>query len=255
MTRACHPRTPPTRTTREHPTEVTRQIPLALRWPRRQRFEHFHPGSNAATLSILQRVARGEEDAWPFLAGAPGSGKTHLLMATCQMASEAGRQVQYLPLGNLKSSPEAAIRCSAGNDLLALDDVQCVAGDAAAEHALFDLYNRVRAEGATLLFASRTKPSQWPLGLPDLRSRLGACTQLVLHPLDEEQRREVLRAHAQARGIHLDEAVLDWLFAHHARDLGALHDLLERMDSMSLAAHRRITIPFLREHLPYGSSD
>jgi DnaA family protein len=33
------------------------------------------------------------------------------------------------------------------------------------------------------------------------------------------------------------------------RDLGALLDLLERLDQASLAAQRRVTVPFLRKFL------
>ncbi len=230
-------------------TDVTAQLPLTLRWPRRQRFEHFHPGANAAALASVRRAAEEPGAPWPFVAGATGSGKTHLLVAACRQASARGRHVQYLPLASLGATAETAIRNSAGADLLAVDDVQAVAGGAAVEHALFDLYNRARAEGVTLLFAARETPSQLALGLPDLRSRLGACTLAMLKPLDERERREVLRAHAEARGIRLDDVVLDWLFTHQARDLGALHELLERIDVASLAAHRRVTIPFLRDLL------
>jgi DnaA family protein len=49
--------------------------------------------------------------------------------------------------------------------------------------------------------------------------------------------------------LALDDNVLDWLFARYPRDLGALLDLLDRLDQASLAAQRRITIPFLRELL------
>lgn len=229
------------------------QLPLALRWPRRQRFEYFHPGANTAALDIVRHAAVVPEAPWPFIAGGAGSGKTHLLVAACQAASEQGRQVQYLPLASLGKAVPAALRGSVGSELLALDDVHAVVGDDAAEHALFDLYNRARAEAVTLLFACRDTPSQLALNLPDLRSRLGACTLALLKPLDESERRQVLRAQAEARGIRLDDAVLDWLFARHARDLGALHDFLERIDSASLAAHRRITIPFLREYLRQSS--
>ena len=43
-----------------------------------------------------------------------------------------------------------------------------------------------------------------------------------------------------------DEAVLDYLFRRVERDLGSLTALLERLDRASLAAQRRITVPFLR---------
>nr|WP_240151758.1 DnaA regulatory inactivator Hda [Oleiagrimonas citrea] len=225
------------------------QLPLALRWPRRQRFEHFHAGENAAAVAAVQRAVEGGEAPWIYLAGPAGSGKTHLLAAACQAASEAGKRVQYLPLRALRGPAERAIRGSGGCDLLALDDVDALAGQREAEHALFDLYNRCRAEGATLLFAGNEPPSQLPLTLPDLRSRLGMCTLAMLRPLSEAERRDVLRTRAQARGIELDDAVLDWLFVHHARDLGALGELLEDIDRASLAAKRRVTVPFVRQLL------
>lgn len=224
------------------------QLPLALRWPQRQRFAFFHAGNNAVAVAAVVALTQTAGAPWVLLHGPTGSGKSHLLMAACHAAHVAGRVVQYLPLARVVQ-PAVALRGLAGAELLALDDIQSVAGDADAEHALFDLYNRVHAEGGALLLASAATLAQLPLTLPDLRSRLGACTQFGLKPLDDAARREVLKTQAQSRGLVLDEGVLDWLFAHHARDLGTLLDLLERMDRASLAAQRRITIPFVRELL------
>ncbi|MGB6143015.1 MAG: DnaA regulatory inactivator Hda, partial [Rhodanobacter sp.] len=97
-------------------------------------------------------------------------------------------------------------------------------------------------------------PAQMGIELPDLRSRLGACTQFALKPLDDDERRAVLKAQASSRGIELDDSVLDWLFARYARDLGALLDLLDKLDAASLAAQRRVTIPFLRDFLREGGA-
>jgi len=227
---------------------MTPQLPLALRWPRRQRFEHFHAGANAAALAAVHALAEAPGAPWVYLHGASGSGRSHLLMAACQAASAAGRAVQYLPLATL-GDRAAALRGVAGGELLALDDLGSIAGNREAEHALFDLYNRAKAEGSALLFAADATPTQLGLGLPDLCSRLGACTQFALKPLDDDERRAVLKAQATSRGIELDESVLDWLFARYARDLGALLELLDKLDQASLAAQRRITIPFLRGFL------
>lgn len=227
---------------------MTAQLPLGLRWPRRQRFEHFHTGANAAALAAVQALAVQPGAPWVYLSGATGSGKSHLLMAACQAAHEAGRTVQYLPLKKLREHV-MAIRGVAGSQLIALDDVDTFAGEREAEHAMFDLYNRARAEGTALLFTAQVAPAQLPLGLPDLRSRLGACTQFALKPLDDGERREVLKQQAALRGIELDDTVLDWLFARYVRDLGALLDLLDRLDQASLAAQRRVTVPFLRAFL------
>jgi DnaA family protein len=230
---------------------VTAQLPLALRWPRRQRFEYFQPAANAVAVAAVQALAC-QRGPWLYLHGPSGSGKSHLLMAACHAAHGAGRVVQYLPLSGL-ANPADALRAVAGTDLLALDDLDAIAGTRAAEHALFDVYNRARAEGGSLLIAAGRAPAQLPLVLPDLRSRLGACTQLALKPLDDDERRAVLKTQAAARGLTLDESVLDWLFARYPRDLGALLDLLDRLDQASLAAQRRLTIPFLRELLGASS--
>ncbi|HZX69562.1 MAG TPA: DnaA regulatory inactivator Hda [Rhodanobacter sp.] len=227
---------------------MTPQLPLALRWPRRQRFDHFHAGANAAAVDAVRTVAIEPGAAWIYLHGARGSGRSHLLLAACQAAIAVGRRAQYLPLATLSDHAEV-LRGVTGSELLALDDLGAITGNHEAEHALFDLYNRLRADGAALLFAADAAPAQLDIELPDLRSRLGACTQFVLKPLGDGERRDVLKAQAASRGIELDDSVLDWLFARYARDLGALLDLLDRLDQASLAAQRRITIPFLRDIL------
>ncbi|MEO5812208.1 MAG: DnaA/Hda family protein [Rhodanobacter sp.] len=248
------------------------QLPLALRWPRRQRFEHFHVGANAAAVAAVRSLALEAEAPWVYLHGVIGSGRSHLLMAACQAviadtadtagtagvrsehaASASGRRAQYLPLTAFADAAEA-LRGSIGSNLLALDDLDAIAGNAEAEQALFELYNRTRAEGNALLFAAANPPNHLGIALPDLRSRLGACVQFALKPLDDMERREVLVGQASARGLQLDDSVLDWLFARYARDLGALLDLLDRLDQASLAAQRRITIPFVRDVLHSADS-
>jgi len=225
------------------------QLPLALRWPAQQRFDSFVAGAGNATALALAREAAHGATAWVYFAGPAGSGKSHLLLAACAEASARDRHAQYVSLAKLASESDAAIRALGGSDLLALDDVGAVAGDALAEHALFDLYNRCKMEKSTLLFGASVPPAQLGFGLPDLVSRLSACTQATLKPLDDGARREAVRQRAQARGLFLDDAVLDWLFAHTARDLGSQTQLLEHIDRAALAAQRRVTVPFLRSLL------
>lgn len=224
------------------------QLPLLLRWPAQQRFETFVAGANGAALALLRDAATSATAPWVFAAGPAGSGKTHLLIAACAAATAARRNAQYLSLATLGDRGEA-LRTLGGSDLLALDDVHAIGGDAAAEHALFDLYNRCKVEKSTLLFAATAAPAQIGVGLPDLVSRLSACAQARLFPLEDAARRDWLRDRAAGRGLILDDGVLDWLFAHHARDLSSLAELLERLDRAALAAQRRVTVPFLRATL------
>jgi DnaA family protein len=228
---------------------MSSQLPLSLRWPAQQRFDAYVAGDNAVAVGLLDAAACSVEAPWVFLAGPAGCGKTHLLIAACAAANESGRSAQYLPLRRVREHAAEALRALGGSEVLALDDIEAVAGDDAAEHALFDLYNRCRVERYTMLYSSLAPPAQAGFRLPDLVSRLSACAQAVLRPLSDSGRREALRQRAQARGLVLEEAVLDFLFARAQRDLASLTALLERIDREALAAQRRVTIPFLRQLL------
>ena len=76
----------------------------------------------------------------------------------------------------------------------------------------------------------------------------------MLSPLDDDGRRAVLRDRAQRRGLVLDDASIDWLLRRKGRDLATLTALLDVLDRASLAAQRRITVPFLKETLAAGGA-
>lgn len=223
------------------------QLPLALRYPPDQRLDTYvtpEPG----VVGLVQAAATVGGD-WLYLAGPTGVGKTHLLLGACAAAEGAGRRAAYLPLVAAAGRLREALQALEGNDLLALDGLERIAGNRDDEVALFDAHNRARAAGITVLYAARGNPDDLGLVLPDLRSRLQQCTRLVLAPLDDDGRREVLRQRAQRRGLVLDEAALDWLLKRVDRDVAALTGVLDRLDRASLAAKRRLTVPFLRQVL------
>jgi DnaA-homolog protein len=229
------------------------QLPLALRYPPDQRLEAF-VRAPAGAVEHLRTLASGEATAsMPrealYLAGPAGVGKTHLLLATCAAAEAAGRRAAYLPLAAAAGRVRDALLSLEGNDLVALDGLEVVAGNREDEIALFDAHNRARAAGVALLYAARDIPDAIGLSLPDLRSRLGQATRITLVPLDDEGRREVLQQRAQRRGLVLEEAALEWLLKRVGRELGGLTVLLDQLDRASLAAQRRVTVPFLKQTL------
>lgn len=229
------------------------QLPLALRYPPDQRLDAF-VHAPAGALEQLRAAAgghaeRGAASGALYVAGPAGVGKTHLLLATCAAADTLGRRAAYLPLAAAAGRLRDALQALEGNDLIALDGIDAVAGNREDEVALFDAHNRARAAGVGLVYAAREIPDALGLVLPDLRSRLGQCIRITLAPLDDGGRREVLRQRAQRRGLVLEDAALDWLLRRVGRDLGGLTALLERLDRASLAAQRRVTVPFLRKTL------
>lgn len=225
----------------------TPQLPLALRTPPDQRFDAFH--GQAAARDAVHAAARGASADWLLLSGPAGSGKSHLMLAACAEAAALGRRAAYLALPAFAGRLDDALAAQEGADLVCLDGLEAIAGDRGEEEALFHFHNRARASGAVVVYAARANPAALGLVLPDLVTRLGQCVRVVLEPLDEAGRREVLRQRAGRRGLELDEPVLDYLLRRVDRDLASLTALLDRLDKASLAAQRRITIPFLRTQL------
>jgi len=227
---------------------ATPQLPLSLRHPPDQRLEAF-VAAPAGAIAQLRALAREPGADWLYVDGAPGTGKTHLALAVCVETEQAGRRGAYLPLATVAGRLREALEAVEEAAVVALDGLEAIAGERGDEEALFDFHNRARAAGRGVLYLASASPAALPLALPDLRSRLGQCTRIALGALDDDGRRRVLRERAQRRGLVLEEAAIDWLMTRTDRDLARLLALLERIDRESLAAQRRVTVPFLRRML------
>ncbi len=223
------------------------QLPLALSAPPDQRLARYlqAPVGLAAQLRAL---AAGAADA-VFLHGGHATGKTHLLVACCAEAEGQGRRPAYLSLRGVRGRVRDAVEGLEAADIVALDDLDAVAGGRDDEIALFDLHNRAREAGRAVLYAAADAPAALPLVLPDLRSRLMQCMRWALPVLDDAGRAQLLRERAAARGLDFDAAALDWMLRRCSRDLHDLSRLFEQLDRASLAAQRRLTVPFLRQVL------
>ena len=222
------------------------QLPLALRFPPEQRFSTYLEAA-PGVLARLQGLAEAGPGDTQYLQGGHGSGKTHLLLAACAAAEVAGRRALYLSLRRVRGHARAALEGLEHADLVALDDLDAIGGEHDDEVALFDLHNRLHDAGAGLTYAALATPAASAIQLPDLRSRLAQCTLVPLRMLDDSGRATLLRQRAASRGLVFDEAALNWLLSRCSRDLSDLSALFDRIDRASLAAQRRITVPFLRQ--------
>lgn len=228
----------------------TPQLPLRLVRPPRAGLDDFLP-ANAPALAVLRGWLKAPTSHL-LLRGPAGCGKTHLLHAALDEAQSKGREGAFLPLAALGTSAADMVAAQPVAKLVVVDDLDEARVDAALQHALFALHNRVGDAGGRLLYACRGQPAEWSDLLPDLRSRLGQATQALLGPLDEAQRRQWFLQRAGALGMQLEEPALEYLFRRVGRDLPGLQRLLERIDRDSLAAQRKLTVPFLRDLLAAG---
>lgn len=221
------------------------QLPLNIGLRDSATFDNFYPGPHADVAGIL----RDAQEPIVYLWGPPGSGKSHLLQASCQRCVENGEHPVYLPLAAVGSLDPALLEGLSHAPLVCIDDVQAIAGDQPWETALFHLYNEVRATGGRLAAAGNASPSNLNIDLADLRSRLGWGPVFHLSLLSEEECIAALRFRAARRGLELSTEVAIYLLRRAPRDTHSLFALLERLDEGSLAAQRRLTIPFVREFL------
>lgn len=222
------------------------QLPLGLSLRESARFDSFFPGKNRELFQALQSSAAGTGEPLLYIAGADGLGKTHLLQAACQHASRCQRSTAYLPLRQLLELSPAVLEGLEQMELVCLDDVHAVAGDEHWERALFDLFNRVRDTGNTLIVSAAQRHDQSGFGLADLVSRLGWGVTYTLKPLDEDDVLKALTCRATARGLGLPEETAQFLLRRFPRDLSSLFALLDTLDAASLVEQRRLTIPFVK---------
>lgn len=222
-----------------------KQLPLGVRLQDRAVFDTFVPGTNAEAVAAVRALAAAEVGPGLYLHGTAGAGRSHLLQAACALVPGAA----YLPLRELHALGPEVLSGLAGVPLLAIDDLQQVAGEGSWEHALFALYHECQQADTRLLVSATAPAVEVGIGLPDLRSRLAAFAHYALRPLDEAQQREALRAHAAARGLQLPDETLAYLQRRFARDMASLHGLLEKLDLASLEAQRPLTVPFIRSVL------
>jgi DnaA family protein len=229
-----------------------RQLPLGVQLGVSLRFETYAAGANEEAVEALRRVAAMRSNAPVWIYGPPGAGKSHLLQAACAEAGAAGRASAYLPLAHVRAEGPAIVEGFERQDLVALDDVDAVAGDAGWESALFTLYNGIGEHGGRLAMAGAGPPAAIPIRLPDLASRLAASEVHRLEPLAESEQPAALRRRAERRGLDLPDETLGFLTRRAPRDFATLCRMLDALDTESLAAQRRLTVPFVREWLARG---
>ena len=234
----------------------SRQILLPLENRRPDRFEDFLAGTNQAAIDSIRELIERRLPARPvetgshiFLRGPEGSGKTHLLNASCNLAQAMGFRAFYMAMSGLPDMAADGLAGLEHMDLVCLDDVHTVAGNTAWEGAVFHCFNRLRESRRHLVVSSSIPLPSLPLRLPDLASRLAWGLQLALEPLDDEGKAEVLRRKGAAQGIDLPPDVIRYLMSRGSRNLSALLGKLEAIRMAALKAKRRITVPLAREVL------
>ncbi len=223
---------------------MMRQLLLDIRPIAAPSLNNFIAGANRELLNRLRAMAAGERGQSVFLWGDNGSGCTHLLRA---LAAEATGRGLYLEADQVNNTPAdtliAALEATQAGMWL-FDDIRLL--DVEAQIALFRAINLAHDRGITIVAAADCPPRDLPLR-EDLRTRIGQMLAFCIQPLTDEERIELLHAHAGARGMKIDAEVFDYLLRHGRRDIRSLLGILDLLDEHSLTRQRPVTLPLLRE--------
>jgi chromosomal replication initiation ATPase DnaA len=180
--------------------------------------------SNALAINLI--------DSWPqwparlmVLAGPLGSGKSHLASIWAQKAG--ARQL---------SGDALVIPAGIGNSL-----IDGIGEDAINETALFHLINAVREADASLLITSRRWPSEWPVTLPDLMSRIKSAPTVEISEPDDALLSGVITKLFADRQLVVEPSLVAFLVSRIERSLATAQNVVERLDKAALIAKSRVT--------------
>ncbi len=212
-------------------------------------FDTLVLASNEIAVGIVQECALGETEKQVYIWSPHSEGKSHLLQAACHQAAKEQRTVCYLPVAEIIKQSVQVLDELEQLDLVCLDDIHLMAQQPAWEEALFDLINRMRESGNSLLLAATAAPEALAVQLPDLRSRLAWGPVFQLQALSDLEKVQALRIRAEQGGLELPDNVAEYLMRHYPRDLFGLFERLEVLDTAAMAMQRRLTVPFVKSVL------
>jgi len=209
---------------------VNQQLSLPIHQIDDETLENFYSDNNALLLNSLRQNMTDLQQQFFYLWGCQSVGKTHLLRALCNEYIQQQRSAIYVPLSKSQYFSTAVFENLEQQELVCLDDLQTIIGNSEWEIALFDLFNRIKANSKTLLVVSADQsPTALPVKLPDLASRLKWGESYQLIPLSDD--------------------TANFIFTRLDRDMATLKEALVKLDEASLQAKRNLTIPFVKSIL------
>ena len=169
--------------------------------------------------------------AWPMHAlliyGTAGSGKTHL----AAIFSADRIDAKDLTEDFIPQSPKIVVEN--------LENLQ-------EENALFHLFNRMNEKEGGLLLTARSVPH---FALPDLQSRISMIPKAEILMPDEETIASVCAKMFADKQAIVDPAVLAYIATRTPRSFDKVQKVVNRVDELSLAEGRRITIYLVKQAL------
>ncbi|MEM1273524.1 MAG: DnaA/Hda family protein [Pseudomonadota bacterium] len=208
---------------------MSRQLTFDLpHRPAMGRDDFFVSSANQTALAGIEQWAE-----WPLskmvLIGPEGAGKTHLVHVWAAKSGAEIAPAQALETGWRRYREAPA---------LAIEDADTIAGNRAAEEALFHLHNGFAERQAPLLLTARNPPSLWQITLPDLASRMAQTGLLRMDLPDDALLLAVMVKLSLDVGLSVPPSTLSYAVRRIERSFTAAAAFIAALDAVALAEQR-----------------
>lgn len=195
------------------------------------------------------RAIESDEFVALYLAGNDGSGKTHLLTSCCHHSNQIGKTSMLLPLEQVLDASADLIDGLENVDIVCVDNIESISNNLEWETAIFNLFNALQQNNATLIFTGLETPTKTKISLPDLASRLQWATLFQIPNLSEQDKSRALVQHAHFMGFELTEEVAKFMLNRLPRKMSFLMQALNTLAKQSIEKQRKVTVPFVKDIL------
>jgi len=215
--------------------------------------------AHAASEAVAKKPGRAYNPL--FIYGSVGLGKTHLLQAIGNHVGqlEPGKAVVYTTSERFAIELINAIRTNTTTtfrekyrriDLLLIDDVHFLEGKEATQEELFHTFNELYGSEKQIVLSSDRPPEDLS-GLQErLVSRFRWGLVADIQPPDFETRIAILREKANARGLRVDDAILELIAKRISSNVRALEGALVKALAYAELQGERLTPKSLEGMLP-----
>lgn len=189
-------------------------------------FDNFIAGSsNTVPLKAAMHVAEhlGDSIYNPlYLYGPPGVGKTHLLYAIANRASQLNpdAKVVYVKGDQFTNELVQAILNSntfefktkyRGADVLLVDDIQFIAGKESTQEEFFHTFNYLFELNKQIVMTSDRTPSDMATLEDRLKGRFGVGVMVRIIPPDVDTRTLIIKDKAAKLGLNMDNSTITYI--------------------------------------------
>ena len=223
------------------------QYPLHFEFRANQTFDDFFAGINQPIVDSLKQsiLAQGEQQI--FLWGKTGQGKTHLLQACCHYAQLYEQQSFYFDLSLYHKFPPEILTGLDNYDVVCIDHIDSIAGNVEWEKELCRFMQRHIQQKHCLILSSTDLPDILNLKTNELRMRLNWGAIVQLQTMVDTESIDALIFKAETMGFEITPQIGRFLILDQKVKIDELWELLKKLDHASLAAKRKLTLPFLKE--------